>query len=133
MTKAIEKTVMVFVVNEQNEVLLLRRRNTWFGNNEFAPPGGLVDTEETPEEAAIRECFEETNLSIENLSLISTTETHENPRVFQNHYFSTKTYSGDVINNEPSRHSELGWYPLDSLPENTMPHVRDIVKQHLHE
>lgn len=39
--------------------------------NDFGLPGGKVDANETEEEAAIRECFEETGVKISNLKEVN--------------------------------------------------------------
>jgi ADP-ribose pyrophosphatase YjhB (NUDIX family) len=54
-------TATAFVINSKNEVLLLwhKRLQRWM------PPGGHVDENETPEDAAKRECKEETDLDVE--------------------------------------------------------------------
>ena len=54
-------TATAFVVDSKKRVLLLwhRRLERWM------PPGGHVDENETPEDAARRECKEETNLDVE--------------------------------------------------------------------
>lgn len=54
-------TATAFVIDSQSRVLLLwhKRLSRWM------PPGGHVDDDETPEDAAKRECKEETNLDVE--------------------------------------------------------------------
>ena len=54
-------TATAFVIDSNKRVLLLwhRRLERWM------PPGGHVDEDETPEDAAKRECKEETNLDVE--------------------------------------------------------------------
>ncbi len=54
-------TATAFVIDSKKRVLLLwhKRLQRWM------PPGGHVDEDETPEEAAKRECKEETNLDVE--------------------------------------------------------------------
>ena len=54
-------TATAFVIDSKQRVLLLwhRRLQRWM------PPGGHVDEDETPEDAAKRECKEETNLDVE--------------------------------------------------------------------
>ncbi len=54
-------TATAFIVDSKKRTLLLwhKRLNRWM------PPGGHLDADETPEQAAKRECKEETNLDVE--------------------------------------------------------------------
>jgi len=55
------KQVRVIIKNEKGEILLVKDKK-WGWNL----PGGRIEKNETPEEAAKREVFEETNLVLEN-------------------------------------------------------------------
>lgn len=57
---------VVIIVNEKQEILLQQRHNDNWGL-----PGGLMDMGESFEEVAIREVFEETGLTVENLTLLN--------------------------------------------------------------
>ena len=56
------KTSVVSIILDQSgrEVLLIKRRDV----SAWVLPGGGVDAGETPEEAAVRESFEETGLQV---------------------------------------------------------------------
>ncbi|AKB80494.1 ADP-ribose pyrophosphatase [Methanosarcina horonobensis HB-1 = JCM 15518] len=58
-------TVILF----KNKLVLVRRKNPPF-EGKFALPGGFVEIGESTEEAASREAFEETGLSVEIIKLI---------------------------------------------------------------
>ncbi|MCX7338756.1 MAG: NUDIX domain-containing protein [Alphaproteobacteria bacterium] len=63
--------VTAYILNDDNQFFLMYHRKY----NHWIPPGGKVEGNETPGEAAIRETFEETGLHI---ALISPDETPSN-------------------------------------------------------
>lgn len=124
----LERTVMVFLYKE-DKVLLFKRLHTSFGDNQMAPPGGVVDKDESPEEAASRELREETGIIArpDDLSLIEETKVHEDGKTHYNYYFKATNFTGSPENLEPGRHDQLDWYDITNLPDNTMPLVSDII------
>lgn len=54
-------TATAFIVDSRNRTLLLRHKRL----GRWMPPGGHVDPDETPENAAKRECKEETGLDVD--------------------------------------------------------------------
>ena len=52
--------VTVFVVNQNKKLLMIKHKKL----GKWCPPGGKVDNNETPDEAAVRECFEETGVKV---------------------------------------------------------------------
>lgn len=54
-------TASAFVINSKQEVLLLWHKKA----QKWMPPGGHIDPDELPEDAARRECKEETGLDVE--------------------------------------------------------------------
>ena len=53
--------VTIYVMNEEKKFLLLLHKKL----GRWLPPGGKVDGHETPDQAAVRECFEETGVRVE--------------------------------------------------------------------
>lgn len=53
--------VRVIVFNDHDQVLLIK---SWLSKQYWSPPGGGIGKHETPEQAAVREVFEETGLVI---------------------------------------------------------------------
>ena len=62
-------TTDVFIYNELDEFILIKRKNEPFKDC-WALPGGFVDYGETVEDAAVREALEETSISIKLKKLI---------------------------------------------------------------
>lgn len=63
-----EGTVQIVLLNKEGQVLGVSRKND---HNDFGLVGGsLEEFDNSPEEGAIREAFEETGLIISNLELI---------------------------------------------------------------
>lgn len=52
--------VTVYVMNEQHRFLMIHNKKL----ARWVPPGGKVDRDETPDQAAVRECLEETGVPI---------------------------------------------------------------------
>ena len=42
-------------------------------------------------------------------------------------YFMATSWSGTPINNEPERHSEIGWFAVDALPQNVTEHAKQAL------
>lgn len=51
----------IFIINPENKKILLVKHKKF---NKWVQPGGHIEDGETPEEAALREAYEETNLRI---------------------------------------------------------------------
>lgn len=93
--------------NDQNEVLLMRRRKE--GRVYATLPGGGIEPGETAAEACAREMLEEVNLVVEPLREVLTLENLGN----REHYFLTRLLSGEMrLGDGPEgvRHSDENWY-----------------------
>lgn len=99
-----------------NSVLLLKRTDA---GNYWAFPGGKIEEDETPKEAAIRECFEETQkVCSESLHQIDQTELAT---------VNFITFAAQCERFTPElneEHSEFMWASLDALPDGLHPGVK---------
>jgi len=118
--KELKHIASVFIINKNDEVLLILRSPTASKNpNTWEVPGGHVDPEDDSyNAAAVREAKEETGLDIIGLKELETEEYHNRIK----HYFTTDEYSGEIkIEANPEtdvvEHSDYKWVKLEDLKD----------------
>ena len=115
--------------NDKKEVLLQLRQNTGYmdGMYDFTC-GGHVEKNESYAKAIIRESKEEIGISIKEEDLVFLIVFHH----FQDDYvqviFTANNYEGVPTVQEPELCKELLWVDINSIPENTIFYVKDIIK-----
>jgi len=109
----------VTLFDADGQVLLVRRRDYSMWNL----PGGQVERNETPWDAAVRECYEEPRLRIEVLYLTGVYSKPSRAEVVLN--FGGRVVGGQPVPTEES--AESRYFPAHSLPQPTLPkHVERI-------
>lgn len=120
-------TVDALIYND-DKVLLIQRKNDPF-KGEWALPGGFMDMDETPEQAAIRELQEETGLGFKDLIQFKTYgDVDRDPRhrtistVFYGNYFDAIKQvlkAGDDA-------KDANWFSINNLPKLAFDHLKII-------
>jgi len=94
---------------------------------------GHLDGGETPKAATIREAYEEAGIVIQEDDLvfehISHSLTKEGKEYIQ-FYFSCTKWEGEIKNMEPEKCYSMGFFALDTLPENTTPYIRNTLENY---
>lgn len=103
---------------KEGRILLLKRKSAPEAGA-WGITGGKIDFLEHAEDAARREAREETGLEALSTELIGLSEQllHDEDQHWLAPIFLTHTFSGHAVLMEPAKHADLGWYPLDALPE----------------
>ena len=105
------------------DVLLIRRKNPPF-KDAWALPGGFLEIDETLEESALRELYEETNISNVDLTQLGTfahPDRDPRGRVITVAYVGiVKSKIKDVIAGSDA--GEAAWYSISKLPELAFDH-----------
>lgn len=121
------------VRNHQWQVLLLQRQNTGYLDGYWNLPAGHVENGEDPIDACIRELYEEAGLTTqkENLTFLaySTHPAFGQPFKYLDFTFVVNTYTGEAKNNESEKCSQIGFFPLNNLPENIIPEQLAMLKK----
>ena len=118
----------VFVLNENLEVLLIKRTDNGF----WALPGGCHDLGETPKICAVRECKEESGYDIQVTQLLGVYSSNcyqwvnypwkENQ--FCHILFRAKIVGGEATTSSES--SQIAWFKETNLPPLTDGHITRI-------
>jgi ADP-ribose pyrophosphatase YjhB (NUDIX family) len=104
------------VLVERGRVLLVKRR--WDPRaGAWCLPAGFMEAGETPEQSAIRELEEETGLIAQLTGLFGVYAGFDDPRVRAVLILYTGVATGGELHAGDDA-IELGWYPLDALPED---------------
>jgi len=117
------------ILIENNAIALIERHRA--GMHYFAFPGGGVESGETPDQAAIREMYEETGLQVEVVKLAAEVWYRGNQQFFYlgksvGGVFGAGT--GEEYSRPQAEYSHAGtyqpvWMPLDELlSQNVLPH-----------
>ncbi len=102
-------STVVFATNEENEVLMVRMRRTGL----YTFPGGYRDLGESLEDAAKRECYEESGYKIKDLEVYHVTTMDANRLVWI--VFKAKVDSGQFIENDEV--DQVIFVPMNQLSE----------------
>lgn len=122
--------VYLILENQKNQVLLLRRFNTGWGDGQFSLPAGHVEIGETVIQALIRETQEEIGLNLEELDIQLVhiqyrDPKHEDPRV--DFFFHVKMINPVFTNREPHKCDLLKWFSQEKYPKNLIANVSDAL------
>jgi len=123
----LEQSVATIIQNSKNEVLILKRGSSapWMPNK-WNLPGGGVEDNESLEQAAIRECQEETGISIGGLTKINeNVDMNDN---FQITIFHSKIKGSNVNMNFES--SDYAWVDKNTYqPYDYVPYVKSAISK----
>lgn len=118
----------MIVRDETGRVLLVHQN---YGPKFYGLPGGVVEPDETPAQAAVREALEETGLAVkvgERLAVdelvYPTTGEH-----YRAHSFAAVAVEGEIVVHDPEEISEVGWFDLADLPEPLTPSATAVLQR----
>jgi ADP-ribose pyrophosphatase YjhB (NUDIX family) len=125
------RSAVYLILLKNDKILLSKRQNTAWMDGFYSLVSGHVEADETISEAMVRETKEEINISLEKSNLIPATVIHrKSDQVYYDFFFVCHKWQGDITNAEPNYCSELTWFGLNALPENTLPYIKEAIKQY---
>lgn len=118
------------IVIKDGKVLLGKRRNA-HGEGDWSFPGGHLEFNESWEDCASRETFEETGIAIKNIRF--GTATNDIFPAEEKHYitiFMLSDYdSGEVKVMEPEKCEKWEWFHWDQLPKPLFIPIKNLLKK----
>ncbi len=120
------------LLENQNKILLMKRKNTGYEDGKYSLPGGHVEANEEIRKALIREAKEEIgiNINMEDVEFYKVL----NRRVSENQeyvdfVFKTTRWSGNINNNEKDKCEEIIWVDKDNIPVNTLDFIPKVLSE----
>jgi 8-oxo-dGTP pyrophosphatase MutT (NUDIX family) len=130
----------VFVValmeakNQSPQVLLQIRKNTGLHDGKFVFPGGKREDNETWQDAAKRELYEETGLIVKKDRIQKLCQYGGRDQdgtqwlvMFYLCFIDPFCICRKAEVKEPKKHTKVEWHPLDKLPKNVPSVVRRVI------
>ena len=122
----------VLIFDNHNRVLLIQRADdkTW------CVPGGSMELGETPEEAARRECYEETGIHVKDLKLYNVISGENSHFTYPNGdevyavdiYFVCRSFSG-TLKNQEEEVLQIQFFEKGALPNDLSKNDRAVVNE----
>jgi ADP-ribose pyrophosphatase YjhB (NUDIX family) len=125
--KLIASVYILFICD--GKILMLRRANTGYEDGNYSLVAGHADGDEPLTEATVREAKEESGVEIEpedlELKVVMHRLSNDERLDF---FFEPKHWKGEPKNMEPEKCDDLSWFPLDDLPQNTIPYIQEALR-----
>ena len=113
------------------QVLLLRRAGDVYASGQLCLPSGHLERGESIRQAAVRETFEETGITLDPAVLRHVLSIHQrNPGTSDTRIgfaFTPGSWDGEPVNAEPHKHSELVWADPAALPPDTAEYTAALI------
>jgi ADP-ribose pyrophosphatase YjhB (NUDIX family) len=119
----------------QEQILLLRRFNTGYEDGNYSVAAGHLEAGETVTQAALREAAEEVGVTLDPADIQIVHVMNRKSEIGRlepdrvDFFLTVRRWSGEIHNAEPHKCDDLAWYPLDALPQNTVPYVRYAIQR----
>lgn len=118
----------VFFIRE-DMILLSRRFHTGYKDGMYSVPAGHIEDNETLNDGTRREVLEEVGvpLSYDDITLVHVMHRKEID-IRMDFFFLVKHFGKEPMNMEPEKCDDLSWFPIDHLPSNTIPYIREAIR-----
>lgn len=129
MTKNTLAIYVCLLLIKNNQVLLLKRKNTGYMDGYWHVPGGSLGENESLSHAVAREGQEELGIQVDPAQVKLFYIRHLNKKTL-GFYFLAQNWNGEPKNNEPDKCTEVAWFALNELPHEMSHFARIVVESY---
>jgi ADP-ribose pyrophosphatase YjhB (NUDIX family) len=122
---------VALILKNENNILLIRRFQTGIDDGCYGCAGGKINGNEPITQALIREAYEELGIILkkEHLKVVHVLHRkHKQGYEVIGFYILATTWEGNPQNMEPHKCDDIIWVDVATLPENTQPHFKHVIK-----
>lgn len=124
------------ILERDGKICLARRFNTGYADGQYSFPAGHVEEGEALTACIIREAQEEIGIIIKPEDLEFTHMqyriSHMGKRALYRErtdvFFRAHHWTGDIVNMEPHKCDDIGWFTINEIPENTIPSIKSVIE-----
>lgn len=106
-----KKTVLVYI-EQDHKYLLIHKQKPDMNFNKYMGVGGKIEAGESPKEAALREAFEETGLTLLDLTFNAKIFFHSQDYIEEMYLYTATSFIGTL---QSSSEGTLMWVPKDAI------------------
>ncbi|MEB3702349.1 NUDIX domain-containing protein [Candidatus Bealeia paramacronuclearis] len=126
------------ILRKENQILLLKRNlNAHIYGGHWHCPTGKIEGDETPLQAIIREAHEEVGITVKTpqfstavyLDAISWEDPSKRWQDLSLFFVHNLLVNEIPYNIEPQKHTDMGWFDSENLPDPMIPVVRQGILQ----
>ncbi len=123
-------SIYLFLIKDDN-ILLLKRQNTGYEDGNYGLPAGHLDDNESLTTGIIRETKEEIGIVLtkQDIQIVQIMHRKEED-IRMDFFFYAKHWVGQPANTEPDKCSDLRFFPLNNLPENTIGYIKQAIENY---
>lgn len=110
------EAVSVVIFNEKNEIMMIQSKRYITSRLEWEIPAGRIDANETPEDAAKRECMEESGCSLKDLTYLCCYYPSNGMSDLKVHLFAAKV-DAEITDIDQNEVQAKQWVPKEQVLE----------------
>ena len=120
------------ILMKDGKTLLSRRFNTGWMDGKYSLIAGHLDGGEKVSDAMIREAFEEGGIKVakEDLKPVKVLHRYDGEREYVDFFYITEKWEGEPTIKEPNKCDDMSWFPINNLPENTLPYIKNVIENY---